>query len=779
MKTLLCSIICLFSGICGISARTLSGRVISPEGEPLAFANVVVLSRSDSTFVSGSVSGETGSFKIPLQDIGKNDIFVRVTYVGYDTAEIPVGASDSVGDITLKPASNELGEIIVSARKPSTKLTGTGLLTNVANTDLSYIGSAKDALRFIPLLVNIGDSWTVLTKGTPVFYINDRKMRDKNELETIRSLDIISVEVITNPGAQYPPDTPCVVKIKTRRPQGEGLSGSLSSNTGYSEKLCLIENANLNYRHGKVDVFLNGHYNKSWDKSETSTSKVLSAPSQVEYSSYSRQEKDRSGIYVNAGISYTLDENTSFGASYTFNGSPRSKSVSTGWMDATVNGIEEPLTETGSETDYSFSPYHYANAYYTGHIGKTYINLNADYYGNTNRYDRRISETNEHSVPTEVLSTSRQSSDAVASKLIASNTLWDGKIEYGVQYYHTSNRSSFTERQAGTTFYHTKLREQNIAPFIEYSRNFPFGYIIAGLRYEHTDLDYFENFLKDRKLSRSYNDFLPSLTWARQIGQVQLQANYRAYSGHPPYSYYNDEVKYVNRFMWEKGNPDITDSKTHSVDVMGMWKYFIFNASYTTYKNMAASRSYIDADNPDVEIMTVSNLRDRIHIAGMSVTAQHTFGCYSPQLSLSLNKPWFSLREGDTTMSFNKPTFGIFMFNQLSLPKDWMVILQAMYRTKGDEYYSRSLRENFDVTGVVYKWFFNRTLQVSLIANDIFHTSKRGATTYYGGSTATAWTTSNSRSLWVGVTYTFNATESKYRGKSSIEGEKQRLDSGK
>ena len=89
------------------------------------------------------------------------------------------------------------------------------------------------------------------------------------------------------------------------------------------------------------------------------------------------------------------------------------------------------------------------------------------------------------------------------------------------------------------------------------------------------------------------------------------------------------------------------------------------------------------------------------------------------------------------------------------------------YQSKGDDVASRMLRDSFNVTGVIYKWLFNRRLQLSLIANDIFHTSKRGILTYYGASTRTSWITSDSRSVWLGATYTFNATNSKYRGNTS------------
>ena len=45
-------------------AQNISGKIVDAKGEPLAFANVVLLNRQDSTFVNGAVSGQNGCFSI-------------------------------------------------------------------------------------------------------------------------------------------------------------------------------------------------------------------------------------------------------------------------------------------------------------------------------------------------------------------------------------------------------------------------------------------------------------------------------------------------------------------------------------------------------------------------------------------------------------------------------------------------------------------------------------------------------------------------------------------
>lgn len=90
MRNLLCCLICLLLGVYAAAARNLTGRVISAEsGEPLAFANVTALCVADSSLMGGSVSDEKGAFAIALQDNDNRPMFLRVTYVGYNTADKP------------------------------------------------------------------------------------------------------------------------------------------------------------------------------------------------------------------------------------------------------------------------------------------------------------------------------------------------------------------------------------------------------------------------------------------------------------------------------------------------------------------------------------------------------------------------------------------------------------------------------------------------------------------------------------------------------------------
>ncbi len=89
-------------------AQNITGKVMNTKGEPLAFANVVLLNRTDSAFVKGAVSGEDGSFVI---DTSCNGEIIKVTSVGYKTV-CKDCTGENVGIIKMEEDSKMLGSVL-------------------------------------------------------------------------------------------------------------------------------------------------------------------------------------------------------------------------------------------------------------------------------------------------------------------------------------------------------------------------------------------------------------------------------------------------------------------------------------------------------------------------------------------------------------------------------------------------------------------------------------------------------------------------------------------
>ena len=58
---------------------------------------------------------------------------------------------------------------------------------------------------------------TVVGRGKPEIYINNKKVRDDSELDRLRADEILLAEIITNPGVEYGAEVKSVIRIKTIR----------------------------------------------------------------------------------------------------------------------------------------------------------------------------------------------------------------------------------------------------------------------------------------------------------------------------------------------------------------------------------------------------------------------------------------------------------------------------------------------------------------------------------------------------------------------------------
>lgn len=75
----------------GLSAQTVSGKLVDEQNQPLPYANIVLLSLPDSTFVTGTVSAEDGTFSLATT-AGKQ--LVRISSIEYNTLYRPAQPAD-------------------------------------------------------------------------------------------------------------------------------------------------------------------------------------------------------------------------------------------------------------------------------------------------------------------------------------------------------------------------------------------------------------------------------------------------------------------------------------------------------------------------------------------------------------------------------------------------------------------------------------------------------------------------------------------------------------
>ena len=176
IKTFLFTSLMVFLSI-GLSAQTVSGKLVDEKNQPLSYANVVLLSLPDSAFVSGTISGEDGSFT--LEATSQNQI-VKISSIGYKTVYKSVSPAN-IGIVQLVSDAQILGEVVVKGDLPKTRVKGDAMVTEVKNSKLSYAGTANDVLRKLPGVADVGNGLQVLGRGTPEYYIQYSECGGRDE----------------------------------------------------------------------------------------------------------------------------------------------------------------------------------------------------------------------------------------------------------------------------------------------------------------------------------------------------------------------------------------------------------------------------------------------------------------------------------------------------------------------------------------------------------------------------------------------------------------------
>lgn len=257
------TLLLLFTNV-SIFSQNLEGKIIDvTTQETLPFVNVAIMNVKDSSVVTGTVSDEEGKFSVTIPD---GEFFVRISFIGYETYISDITSQD-MGVIKLNPSKEMLSEVVVTGNAKMFRMSNEGITADVQNTSLKNIGTLSDVVGQMPFVSKSDNSFTVLGKGSPVFYINNRLVRDNSELQRIQSNEIKKVTVITNPGAEYDATVNSVIKIETYRPVGEGFSADLWTYNRYNSEWYTMDRASFNYRTGKLDIFAEMFYaNMSFPK---------------------------------------------------------------------------------------------------------------------------------------------------------------------------------------------------------------------------------------------------------------------------------------------------------------------------------------------------------------------------------------------------------------------------------------------------------------------------------------------------------------------------------
>ena len=749
-------------------ALPVSGRVIENTTDtPLEYANILLLSLPDSAFVAGATSGRDGIFRFDRVDGGP--YLLKVSYIGYETGFVPIDVSAGpVGPVDIRlEESTVLGEVVVTDKISMFRSGVNGsIVANVSATLLSTAGTANDVLQRMPGVVVENGKITVFGRGAPLVYINNRKVRDVSELQRLESSGISTVELITGPGAKYDAEGRAVLLIKTK----SGIDGfSAQATERLRQGKYPGDNENISISHAGKKLNLFAAYFHYYNKQEATEnhSAVLKKTNCVWkhrmlmpgylFSNNAQQ--------VSAGLDYSVNGRHAIGGQYQFYAGNDHDFT----LINTTTHLNEALHETSQSQALTkdYDSQHLVNAFYSGDFGER-LSLRFDFDFLKNYDDRnQHSDENVNAVRTSIAEISNRTDyDLYAGKLTGSWKSGIGLVAFGGEYNAIAG-DGFVRSNGVTDNTEFTNTEQKAAGFASYSYRIADINVSAGLRYEFTSEQYTEDRLRTVIIDRRHGDWYPNVSISRETGSADLSLALGKRTQRPGFSQLNGNVIYVNRFVFQRGDPYLNKTNIYDVNLQATRKPFYLYLGYSYSKNPVLPFFKEQGNDANAILSTYANF-PRHREVNVTLNFNHKIAAWQPDWTAGVTKPSFSADYDGQTVVYDRVHYSFRAYNDFTLPAGITLSCNFRYRSAAQEgFYETESRQQMDMG--FQKSFFNNTLRLNTMVYDVFNRVTQVNRIRIDNIYWDMYKKYETRYATLSITYMFNNYRKKYRGASAAQ----------
>ena len=302
------------------SDTKLTGHITNEKDKPIAYASVILLSLSDSTYLTCGVSNEAGDFVIPCS---VSKVIARISCIGYKTIEETYDVGD-VGNIRMITDKYMLKDVTVQGSKV-THYPDKDVWTITDEMRMNTV-DVYDILEKLPGLYIDKVDRKMLYKGREnVVVIVDGKEKDISYIGNLHNMRFRQIEIYEQSHPRFP-NADVVINIITKE-RWSGFDFSDNANTRllpsarYGSLFSTVRNGfYYTYTRPKCDFstsFWYNHYNRKYNEDIS-----YSLANQYHYQSVDDDQPDKSR-YSNdyncwADFDYKLNENHSVSVKYSY-----------------------------------------------------------------------------------------------------------------------------------------------------------------------------------------------------------------------------------------------------------------------------------------------------------------------------------------------------------------------------------------------------------------------------------------------------------------------------
>lgn len=598
--------------------------------QPLELATVQVFNTEDSSLIGGAATDKEGKFLI--EKIPTGSYTIRISFIGYNTAVVRNVKLEkdkvlNLGTIKLEVNSESTEEIQVEDEAPIMTYEQGKKVYDVKKDLTAQNGTVLDLLKNIPSVdvdnngnvsLRGGGNVKILIDGKPSTLLSNGTQM----LQNIPASLVEKIEIINNPSAKYEAEgiSGIINIIMKAGEKNHGYNGNIRINGGTEDKYNIYGSASLvkgkfsfngmysfwNYSMpGKTDLYrVNylstvsrfidqnfdwkykglSHYASlggDWEINKHNTLSLVTSFFAFDRNINNKNilnfydasnnlsstikyflDDNRDGYYYDGTITYSKkfeEKNRDFTAYLNLSGRDENTLINYDIYD-----FMNTLTKTKNESNYKFD----------------FLNLQADYV-------HPFSETNK--LETGIKSNVRLiNGDYKFYQLNANTGNWE-------EQFNKNNDVNYKDLIS--------------AAYITYSGNYKDFSYQAGLRTEHTYLDF--SILDGTEMyNRSYIDFFPSISLSQKLGiENQFQTTYSRRINRPNLFLLNPFVENLDEYTKRTGNPYLNPEYINSFE-LGYTRSLNFAMLTLTgfYRNTKNSIQYLTyADSTGVNLMKPEN----------------------------------------------------------------------------------------------------------------------------------------------------------------------------
>lgn len=763
MKKLLLTIFALtatLSSWAQISYK-VTGNILDEKSEVMPFANVLLMNVTDSTLAKAVASDMEGAFL--LDNLNEGGYFVKISMVGYSEFVSPkfkLGQDTpnfNFEPIKLTVASNQLGEVTVTAKKPFIEQQIDRTVLNVEN---SIVGSGNTALEVLEKAPGVvvdrqNNALKLKNKNGVLVQIDGRRSYLSEEalmqmLSNMNSDEITSIEIISNPSSKYDASgNSGIINIKLKKNKAFGTNGSVNVAIGDAylpnstdDLYRASTNISINHRNKKVNVFgtanvgRNAFYNDNHLMRSTNYESLRSEFDQI-------SQRNGSGIYSSAkiGADYFATDKTTLGVMFdvnNWNGNMTSSGLTEiierqsdvvsqssliplsdrdmdNWNYTANFNVKHNFNEKGKEVSF--------DADYSGFRNYAFQTFNTEYFDGNQNLTENILQQN--STPSDI--------NIYAAKVdFVIPTASKMKIEFGAKtsYVKTDNDFVFEVENDGkwTTdpgkTNHFVYTEFVNAAYFNIGKQWDKIGFQTGLRAEHTKSEG-NSITLDQSVPRSYLSLFPTAFLNQKINDKNsLRYSYSRRIGRPNYQQLNPFLFFLDPYTFERGNEYLKPQFTDNLELT-----YTYNNAITLTLGYANTHDFM---------MDVIEQDDETRVTFQTTTNLEKAENYSANLSfpIPVTKWWnmhnnvnlYYVKYYDSDLSggnldIGQVAFNFYTGNNFSFKKGWSAEASMWFNSPQIMGIIKQSKPQYSVNAGIQKTILEKKGRIKFNINDIFLTS--------------------------------------------------------